>query len=84
MTAAANANGKSRTLLNLTKDSAAKLSIDPQTADGITWAGAQDTNKDLINTKATQRKGDYVTLSSFTATSFWQVPALRGLWAKET
>ena len=76
--------GNTWTFLNLAKDGAAKLSVDPQTADGITWAGAQDTNKDLINTKATQRKGDYVTLSSFTATSFWQVPALRGLWAKET
>ena len=76
--------GNTFTFLNLAKDGAALINIVVNTGDGITWAGAEDDNKDLLNTKATQRKGDYATVSSFTATGTWQIPAIRGIWAKET
>ena len=76
--------GNTFTFLNLAKDGTALINIVVNTGDGITWAGAEDDNKDLLNTKATQRKGDYATVSSFTATVTWQIPAIRGIWAKET
>ena len=75
--------GNTFTFINLADDGDAKLNIGPNTDDGITWAGASDDNKDLINTKATQKKGDYAVIASFTAVVTWQVPAARGLWAKE-
>ena len=75
--------GNTWTFLNLGKDGAAKLTISPNASDGITWAGSETNDKDLINTKVTQRKGDYATLSSFTPASKWQLPAIRGVWAKE-
>ena len=41
-------------------------------------------NKDLINTKATSKQGDYVVLSSLGATDAWLVTEARGVWAKES
>lgn len=57
--------------------------IDPNASDGImgpdiTFAD----NKDLINTKATQRRGDFVKLASSDADG-WVVSELRGIWARE-
>ena len=74
--------GNTFTFINIADDGAAKLSISPASADGITWAGAESDDSDLINTKATQKKGDYAVIASFTAIVTWQVPAARGLWAK--
>lgn len=75
--------GNSWGFINLADDGEAALNIDPNSNDGITWAGSETDNKDLINTKATQKKGDFAFLSSFTAVVTWQVPWARGVWAKE-
>ena len=59
------------------------LTIDPAALDGIAYAGSSTDNKDLINTAATAKKGDYVTLGSGLSTAAWQVYEIQGVWAKE-
>jgi hypothetical protein len=59
------------------------VTIDPAAADmilGPDIAGAD--NKDLICTKATQRRGDFVTLIAGDADGY-MVVAKRGIWARE-
>ena len=41
-------------------------------------------DKDLINTKATSKVGDYVVLASLDGTTAWQVVDAQGVWAKES
>ena len=60
------------------------LTISPNASDGIAYAGSNTDNKDLINTKATSKQGDYVVLSSLGATDAWLVTEARGVWAKES
>lgn len=60
-----------------------KVVIDPNAADmilGPDITGAD--NKDLILTKATQRRGDFVTLIAGDADGY-MVTSLRGTWARE-
>ena len=64
-------------------DGANTLTISPAAADGITYAGSSTDNKDLINTKATSKQGDYVVISSLNGTTAWQVTEVRGTFAKE-
>ena len=40
-------------------------------------------DKDLINTKATSKVGDYVTLASLNSLVFWTVVDVQGIFAKE-
>lgn len=58
--------------------------IDPNASDmilGPDITGAD--NKDLVNTKATQRRGDYVVLIAGDADGY-MVTEMRGIWARET
>lgn len=71
------------TFVNNAPDGTADLSISPAALDGITYAGSSTDNKDLINTKATANRGDFVTLASLDGVVAWQVVAARGIWAKE-
>ena len=75
--------GETVTFVNMADDGQAETNISPATIDGITYAGSSTDNKDLINTKATSKKGDYVTLASLDGVIAWQVVAVRGVWAKE-
>lgn len=75
--------GNTITFVNMAEDGLAALNISPNASDGITYAGSSTDNKDLINTKATAEKGDFVTLASLAGTDAWQVVAVRGIWAKE-
>ena len=77
------ATGNTVTFVNMAGDGEAEFSISPAAADSITYAGSAVDNKDLINTKATSKKGDSVTLASLDGTVSWQVVAARGIWAKE-
>lgn len=57
--------------------------IDPNASDmilGPDITGAD--NKDLVNTKATQRRGDYVVLIAGDADGY-MVTEMRGIWARE-
>jgi hypothetical protein len=75
--------GNTITFVNNAVDGANTLTISPNASDGITYAGSSTDNKDLINTKATSKRGDFVTLASLDGTVAWQVVAARGIWAKE-
>ena len=75
--------GNTVTFVNNAVDGSADLTISPAAADGITYAGSSTDNKDLINTKATANRGDFVTLASLDGTVAWQVVDARGIWAKE-
>ena len=75
--------GNTYTFTNNATDGVADLSISPAAADGITYAGSSTDNKDLINTKATAKRGDSVTIASLDGTVAWQVVNARGIWAKE-
>lgn len=59
------------------------FSIDPAAADKIIGPDiAGEDNKDLINTKATAQRGDFVTLTAGHADG-WTVSAIKGIWATE-
>ena len=60
------------------------MTISPVSIDGILYAGSLTDDKDLINTQATSKVGDYVTLASLNSTVFWTVVDSQGLWAKES
>jgi hypothetical protein len=75
--------GNTITFINMADDGQAALNISPAAADAITYAGSSVDNKDLINTKATAKKGDFVTLASLDGVIAWQVVDARGVWAKE-
>ena len=75
--------GNTVTFVNMAPDGVAGVSISPAALDGITYAGSSTDNKDIINTKATAKRGDFVTLASLDGVVAWQVVAVRGVWAKE-
>ena len=77
------ATGNTVTFVNMAEDGTAEFSISPAALDGIQYKGSNTDDKDLINTKATSKKGDSVTLASLNGTTAWQVVAARGVWAKE-
>ena len=60
------------------------MTISPVSIDGILYAGSLTDDKDLINTQATSKVGDYVTLASLNSTAHWTVVDSQGLWAKES
>ena len=75
--------GNTITIVNMAEDGQAALNVSPAALDGITYAGSSTDDKDLINTKATAKKGDFVTLASLNGVVAWQVVDARGVWAKE-
>lgn len=59
------------------------FSMDPAAADKIMGPDiAGEDNKDLVNTKATAQRGDFVTLTAGHADG-WTVSAIKGTWAQE-
>lgn len=77
------ATGNTVTFVNMAPDGVAALNISPAAIDSITYAGSAVDDKDLINTKATAKQGDFVTLASLDGVISWQVVDARGVWAKE-
>ena len=75
--------GNTVTFVNTAVNGTADLTVSPNASDGITYAGSSTDDKDLINTKATAKYGDFVTLASLDGVAAWQVVAVRGIWAKE-
>ena len=76
--------GNTFTFINSGADGAVLLAISPAAADGITYAGSSTDDKDLLNTKATANLGDFATIWGMNGdVTAWQVPAARGIWAKE-
>lgn len=75
--------GNTITFVNNAIDGANTLTVSPNANDSITYAGTAVDDKDIINTKATSKRGDFVTLASLDGVISWQVVAARGIWAKE-
>lgn len=70
-------------IVNGGADGAVAVTISPNASDKIMGAGLTSAdNKDLINTKATAKKGDYVILSGDGANG-WFVTEMVGTWARE-
>ena len=70
--------------VNNAPDGTNALTLSPNASDGITYAGSSTDDKDLINTKATSKQGDFVVISSLDGTAAWQVTQVRGTFAKES
>ena len=72
------------TFVNTGTDGTNTLTISPNASDGILYAGSLTDDKDVINTKATSKVGDYVTIASLNSTDFWTVVDAQGVFAKES
>ena len=72
------------TFVNTGADGQNNLTISPNSSDGILYLGSLTDNKDLINTQATSKVGDYVTIASMNSTAHWTVVDVQGVWAKES
>lgn len=71
------------TVVNIAAYGQAGVSVSPNAADMIEGPGitAAD-NKDIVNTKATARRGDYIRINDGDANG-WSIVAMRGTWARE-
>ena len=78
------ATGEVYTFINTAADGINDLTISPNSSDGIMYLGSKVDNKDLINTQATSKQGDFVVLVSLEETGAWQVSSIKGIWAKES
>ena len=76
--------GYSFKFVNNAPDGTNALTLSPNSSDGITYAGSSTDDKDLINTKATSKQGDFVVISSLDGTGAWKVTQVRGTFAKES
>ena len=72
------------TFVNTGTDGANTLTISPNASDGILYAGSLTDDKDVINTKATSKVGDYVTIASLNSTAHWTVVDVQGVFAKQS
>ena len=75
--------GRVYTFVNTAPDGTNALTISPNANDGILYAGSLTDNKDLINTKATSKVGDFVVIASLNSTAHWTVVDAQGVFEKE-
>lgn len=69
--------------VNLASDGAASLAISPAAADRIMGVGLTSAdNKDIVNTKATAKRGDMVELVG-DGVNGWMIRRIVGTWARE-
>jgi len=72
------------TFVNTAEDGRNTFTISPNASDGILYVGGLTDDKDLINTKATSKVGDYVKIAALNSTAHWTVVEAQGVWAKES
>ena len=70
--------------VNAAEDGTNTLTISPNASDGIEYAGSKVDDKDVINTKATSKQGDFIVIASLSSTTHWSVTSVRGTFAKES
>ena len=70
------------TFVNTAADGVNTFTISPNSSDGILYLGALTDDSDVINTQATSKVGDYVTIASLNSVVFWTVVDVQGVWAK--
>ena len=76
--------GRVFTFVNTASDGTNNLTISPNASDGILYAGSLTDDKDIINTQATSKVGDYIVCASLNSTAHWTVVAVQGVFAKES
>ena len=76
--------GNVYTFINTGADGQNNLTISPDANDGILYVGGLVDDKDLINTQATSKVGDYVKIAALNSTAHWTVVEAQGVWAKES
>ena len=76
--------GRVFTFVNTAPDGGNALTISPNAADGILYAGDLTDNKDIINTQATSKVGDFIVCASLNSTAHWTVVDVQGVFAKES
>ena len=76
--------GNVYTFINTGADGQNNLTISPNSSDGILYVGGLVDDKDLINTQATSKVGDYVKIAALNSTAHWTVVEAQGVWAKES
>lgn len=82
ITLPATATGVCYNIMNIGADAAVLVTISPNSADKIIGMGSAATdNKDILNTKATARTGDYVRLVGHA--DGWAIQEIVGIWARE-
>lgn len=75
--------GQVFTFINTGDNGQNTLTISPNSSDGINFKGSKTDDKDIINTKATSKKGDMIVLVSNDDAVAWDVSYVRGIWAKQ-
>ena len=76
--------GRVFTFVNTAPDGGNALTISPNAADGILYAGDLTDDKDIINTQATSKVGDFIVCASLNSTAHWTVVDVQGVFAKES
>ena len=76
--------GRVFSFVNTASDGTNNLTISPNASDGILYAGSLTDDKDIINTQATSKVGDYIVCASLNSTAHWTVVAVQGVFAKES
>jgi len=72
------------TIINGAQDGDHLTSVDPVSADGIAgWDSGNTDNKGMLNTKATSKAGDYLTVTGSGLTGGLMIAGGRGVWASE-
>ena len=72
------------TFVNTAEDGTNTFIISPNANDGILYVGGLVDDKDLINTKATSKVGDFVKIAALNSTAHWTVVECQGVWTKES
>ena len=72
------------TFVNTAEDGTNTFTISPNANDGILYVGGLVDDKDLINTKATSKVGDFVKIAALNSTAHWTVVECQGVLTKES
>ena len=75
--------GRVFTFVNTASDGTNNLTISPNASDGILYAGSLTDDKDIINTQATSKVGDFIVCASLNSSTHWTIVDVQGVFAKE-
>ena len=75
--------GRIFTFVNTGSDGGNNLTVSPNANDGILYAGSLTDNKDIINTQATSKVGDFIVCASLNSSTHWTIVDVQGVFAKE-
>ena len=76
--------GNVYTFVNTAADGQNNLTVSPDGDDGLLYLGSLTDDKDVINTQATSKVGDFIKIASLNSTAHWTVVEAQGVWAKES